>query len=952
MPRTINIGPIPTPPVVVPFGKANQITLYAYDSSSGVWKEVEYLKLEVKDRLSEPVTFYFTTYAVDDTVKSYLKYDTPIVMYIESQFFKRGLISNVKYLSEYEAEVHAFGPEGALLNREFIKKSRHGSQSTSNTTFDSTGKRITFSNFDANIIGTDLLSSNSDSNSPWIIEPYTSSGLFNASDDWYGKDISIRFEHTSRLKGLMGLASSIGYEWWTSYDTDSETTYFHIESSRGSSSPVKTYYISGPNTNCLVTENSVETDEQANRLDFLGYGDGDNQVKTNMYYASDTYSTLADNITSSQSTLEVGDASSFPSKGILKIGDHYVPYASIVSNTFNVVRPEDDIEHKKGVAVFEWYDGSLENHTTLNMSDGLNSTDTTITLTDASAFASSGTIIIGREIITYTGKSGNDLTGCTRGANGTGKLDKDGNIVGYKHNDGEIVFSYDATKHYTDGVISSTSAKADSSISTFGLKDITVTDRTIKDEPTLELAATEELFKYSDPVRRIKLRTAIPFSDIKEVEVGDYITINDSESGLSGNYRVVGITYNDDMGDEYMELEVNNKGITFGDQMASVREKSEKESKYMKGSTAMMTLGPFAENCDSSHPLNLRFFLPSDVILINELKLSFKPQNYRVDSTVSDVDSSKTSTASVSDFASTPKNISSDALTSDTTTIGTITGASSSEMIIEVLAFVDTDNQADNTDYFWYATVYNATDDEYYPKDTGIIVFGSKDDKNTIYTDYESDHTHSHYHGPNEGVIFLTSTFDYTGFNAYSTDDDGDTINSGNDYFLTLDKREDGYQCRYTDTDNTSGSNHRHKVSRGDIIGVVSTNISILKFSIRIPKNTDGKTLKVRLRHNQSGTVPVYSGVNVITIGSHTHDINIGIDEGSGSDASVDVYVRDDDNDDSSEKLVASGLTGERLLSLKDYVSLENNLKNIKLVPNKTCRLEATGFIKCFIESK
>ena len=45
--------------------------------------------------------------------------------------------------------------------------------------------------------------------------------------------------------------------------------------------------------------------------------------------------------------------------------------------------------------------------------------DTTVTLSDASELANSGTILIDSEEITYTGKSSNDLTGCTRGANNT-----------------------------------------------------------------------------------------------------------------------------------------------------------------------------------------------------------------------------------------------------------------------------------------------------------------------------------------------------------------------------------------------------------------------------------------------------------------------------------------------------------------------------------------------------
>jgi len=58
------------------------------------------------------------------------------------------------------------------------------------------------------------------------------------------------------------------------------------------------------------------------------------------------------------------------------------------------------------------YDGVS---TTLN--GDITDSATTITLTDASSFNSSGKIKINKEIITYTGKSSNDLTGCTRGQN-------------------------------------------------------------------------------------------------------------------------------------------------------------------------------------------------------------------------------------------------------------------------------------------------------------------------------------------------------------------------------------------------------------------------------------------------------------------------------------------------------------------------------------------------------
>ena len=65
--------------------------------------------------------------------------------------------------------------------------------------------------------------------------------------------------------------------------------------------------------------------------------------------------------------------------------------------------------------------GTLSTAATSTINEGgtFSDSDTTLTLTSGSAFPSSGTIAIGSELITYTGKSTNDLTGLTRGALGT-----------------------------------------------------------------------------------------------------------------------------------------------------------------------------------------------------------------------------------------------------------------------------------------------------------------------------------------------------------------------------------------------------------------------------------------------------------------------------------------------------------------------------------------------------
>jgi hypothetical protein len=67
---------------------------------------------------------------------------------------------------------------------------------------------------------------------------------------------------------------------------------------------------------------------------------------------------------------------------------------------------------------------------------GTGGSGTAITLTSTSGFPTAGTIAVGNELITYTGISSNDLTGITRGANGTATV---GTSNGQAHSDGSTV---------------------------------------------------------------------------------------------------------------------------------------------------------------------------------------------------------------------------------------------------------------------------------------------------------------------------------------------------------------------------------------------------------------------------------------------------------------------------------------------------------------------------------
>jgi hypothetical protein len=90
---------------------------------------------------------------------------------------------------------------------------------------------------------------------------------------------------------------------------------------------------------------------------------------------------------------------------------------SMTCKFYETVGPREQT-YGYGWGVGNW-GGTVDSATATTVNEELDASETTITLTDASDFPSSGTILVDSELISYSGKSSNDLTGCTRGASGS-----------------------------------------------------------------------------------------------------------------------------------------------------------------------------------------------------------------------------------------------------------------------------------------------------------------------------------------------------------------------------------------------------------------------------------------------------------------------------------------------------------------------------------------------------
>ncbi len=113
-------------------------------------------------------------------------------------------------------------------------------------------------------------------------------------------------------------------------------------------------------------------------------------------------------MTDTQQSFTVNSTAGFPTSGTLLVGNEKVSYTGITDTSFTGVTREVDNTTKAAAA-----------QATLQVQATNANTFNTITVDNTSTFADSGTIMIGTEFITYTGKTATTFTGCTRAAFGS-----------------------------------------------------------------------------------------------------------------------------------------------------------------------------------------------------------------------------------------------------------------------------------------------------------------------------------------------------------------------------------------------------------------------------------------------------------------------------------------------------------------------------------------------------
>jgi hypothetical protein len=306
----------------------------------------------------------------------------------------------------------------------------------------------------------------------------------------------------------------------------------------------------------------------------------------------------------------------------------------------------------------------------------------------------------------------------------------------------------------------------------------------------------------------------------------------------------------------------------------------------MQGATNIYAI-PVYENCDATHYLNLRFFLPSKAVAINDVRLNFQLENYRAYEA-----SNSAVTSTVSSAGGSAHNHS---LTGVTSATG---GGYSSHKMFHSISTTGV-----NPDY-----LTTAIPDVYSGGTWGRTEF------NGMYW--------------NKSVASRTVTMKFfTGATElYSTG--GVAVGSGAGYAATFSEP----------TNNYAGTTGKWEVggtdgtANGDFIGFSMT---------AFDKHSHGFTGQTTV--NESTHTH-----NVVL--DHNHTINYGIYEESLTSPSVAIYTGEDGGSMTIFNTYTSDQTNLDLTSRIRGIGT-NKWIDIQFRPNKNMRIECNAYIQVFIKS-
>lgn len=508
-------------------GSDNTIKVYLEGAASNIDITERVASIDAKKRLNQFDYVDVSVLAIDGITSSLLEPGTALKVMLGSDLFTCCSIEEPKKNMGFSAKIKGYERTGTESSgRQLL------------TEVADSGRRL----FDFQL--SDILDISAD---PYgILRDQSGNVVLDLSFSGTDPYLRPRFSGQPTPRALYDLMLMAGKEFYVKHGTNSSSPEYNdddivVKDTVGDTSPVKTYYLTGNNQNCKLVSNNTERASAINRIIAQGFDFNSVSIETDVHYSTTDMTKLSsamdswleEDLSRTGTTIYVYDSTPFGTTGTIKIGDEEITYTGKSSSPHSLTgatrgaNGTDATSHSKKTDVVYLF------------KDSSGTAQGSISVDSSSDFASSGTIRIGSEEITYTSKpSGTTIGGTiTRGANST---------TAYSHGDGTRVFRYDSG-HTIDN------PESGSSIDSYGVQSKSLNVNIAGTRDDLDKFAQTVGDAMRDLVNRITIEVGNPydlghFDDdgggaVAHIVCGNYVTINNAtDVGISdGDYRVIGI---------------------------------------------------------------------------------------------------------------------------------------------------------------------------------------------------------------------------------------------------------------------------------------------------------------------------------------------------------------------------------------------------------------------------
>lgn len=512
---------------------------------------------------------------------------------------------------------------------------------------------------------------------------------------------------------------------------------------------------------------------------------------------------------------------------------------------------------------------------------------------------------------------------------------------------------------------------------TWGIKCSVWTDTRIEDPATLKARARQVLEGYKNPYITYTAKAVDWYRQTgyswDNFMPGKLVWAHDSEHGITFQARIVEIVksnVNGDPGD--IEITIANAPRDAASSLNTLADRVGIGELYSQGATNLFAI-PFADNADPTHPAKMRVYVPSGLVRINKMLLSWQVAPFRAYETSAASGGSTTQTSGGGGGGSETTSI------SDTVVYTTEDGGSTQVTVPQVVldsgstgGALDSDSgnemkhtggpcDAALTEYT--AANFNTGSGGSHSHTVDSHSHTGPSHRHEVGSHYHSVGNHSHgmdhYHqtyghdhtissgasrtgaaNPNTASP-LNSSGRYKGYT--DSDGSGNTGDASTGYTGYSGTGNTGAAAPGTDSQGSHSHSaplhyhrmkHFHKIA-GFTIPAQTVDIPAHGHNVSIPG------------HSHSVTIPGHT--HSVTIPDHTHDITYGIYEGSTAQ-NVTIMV-------DGSPVPAAEITGHEI-DVSPYLRKDSNGKitrnswhEIQIVPDQLSRIEANLFAQCFIQS-